>query len=98
LKNGTTERVRVEWARSATRQLQSIKKWLSSIEGANPRTTIARIEAAAILLEQYGDIGRPGHLEGTRELSVRQASYLIVYLDKGDHFQIIAVFHTAQDR
>jgi plasmid stabilization system protein ParE len=90
--------MRVRWSRRATRHLNSFRLWLATIEGANPKRTSQRIKDSAALLERFGDIGRPNHQNGTRELSVRGAPYVIVYVDKGDHFTIVAVFHTAQDR
>jgi toxin ParE1/3/4 len=90
--------VRVKWGQTARKQLKDFKVWLSTIEDANPKRTIGRIKASAESLERLGDIGRPSRFEGFRELSVRGAPYVIVFTVKGDHFLIVAVFHTAQDR
>jgi plasmid stabilization system protein ParE len=78
-------------------QLKDFKAWLSTIEDANPKRTIARIKARAESLERLGDIGRPSRFERFRELSVRGAPYVIVFTVEGGHFSIVAVFHTAQD-
>jgi toxin ParE1/3/4 len=90
--------VRVKWSQTALKQLKDFKAWLSTIEDANPKNTIARIKASGESLERLGDIGRPSRFEGFRELSVRGAPYVIVFTVRDDHFLIVAVFHTAQDR
>jgi plasmid stabilization system protein ParE len=90
--------VRVKWGQTARRQLKDFKIWLSTIEGANPKRTIARIKFSGESLERLGDIGRPSRFDGFRELSVRGAPYVIVFKVRNDHFLIVAVFHTAQER
>lgn len=67
-------------------------------EGAGAWKTVARIRAAAESLKRLGDIGRPSIEPGVRELSVRNAPYVIVYRADGDTIDILAVYHTAQDR
>lgn len=49
-------------------------------------------------MERLGDIGRPSRVPGVRELSVRNAPYVIVYRVDGEAIDILAVYHTAQDR
>jgi plasmid stabilization system protein ParE len=90
--------VLVKWGKTARRQLKDFKAWLSTMEDANPKRTIARIKACAESLERLGDIGRPSRYDGFRELSVRGAPYVVVFRVKDDHFLIVALFHTAQDR
>lgn len=90
--------MRVRWTRRATKQLADLRLWLSTIDGANPQRVSNRIKASGQILERLGDIGRPSHFDGTREISVRGAPYVLVYLAKKDHFLIVAVFHMAQDR
>ncbi len=49
-------------------------------------------------MRRLGDIGRPSRVEGVREMSVRAAPYVIAYQVDGDTIDILAVYHTAQDR
>jgi plasmid stabilization system protein ParE len=89
---------KVVWRDEALDDLERIDAWLSTHEHAQPATVRTRISGAIGLLERLGDIGRPGQREGTRELSVRLAPYVIVYLVSGQEIEIVAVYHTAQDR
>lgn len=90
--------MRVRWSQSAKRQLQDLKIWLLTIEGANPKRTISRIKSRGESLGRLGDIGRPSRFVGFRELSVKGAPYVIIFTEKSDHFLIVAVFHTAGAR
>lgn len=90
--------MRLEWREEAIADLERIDRWLSKIENANAIATRRRIDAAASKLERLGDIGRPGKIEGSRELSVRSAPYVLVYKVLPDSIEVIAVYHTAQNR
>jgi toxin ParE1/3/4 len=89
---------RVRWRAKALADLQSVHDWLTTVENAKPKQTIARIRAAARSMQRLGDIGRPSRIESVRELSVRNAPYVIVYRVDGDTIDILAIYHTAQDR
>jgi len=79
--------------------LQGFHDWLRTIEGAKPDQTIRRIRAAAESMRRLGDIGRPSRVEGLRELSVRNAPYVVVYrIIDDDAADVLAVYHKAQDR
>ncbi len=91
--------LRVRWRARALADLQGFHDWLRTIEGAKPDQTIRRIRAAAESMRRLGDIGRPSTVEGLRELSVRNAPYVVVYrVIDDDAADVLAVYHTAQDR
>lgn len=92
------KRKRVRWRAKALADLQDHHDWLSTLENAKPKRAIARIRAAAKSMERLGDIGRPSREQGARELSVRHAPYVIVYRVDGDTIDVLAVYHTAQER
>ena len=89
---------RVRWRVRALDDLRGYYEWLKTIEGAKPKRTVARIRAAAESMKRLGDIGRPGVEPGLRELSVRNAPYVVVYRVEGEEIDILAVYHTAQER
>ena len=89
---------RVRWRARALADLQGYYDWLSSLERGRPKQTLARIRTAAHSLKRLGDIGRPSIEPGLRELSVRNAPYIIVYRIDGDTIDILAVYHAAQER
>lgn len=89
---------RIVWRARALADLRAYHDWLLTLENANPARTMKRIRAAAQTLTRLGDIGRPSRVEGVRELSVRGAPYVIAYRMNGDEIDILAVYHTAQER
>lgn len=89
---------RVHWRARALADLRELHDWLRELERGEPKKTIGRIRAAAESLKRLGDIGRPSIEPGVRELSVRNAPYVIVYRMTGDTVDILAVYHTAHDR
>lgn len=91
-------RLRVQWRAAALRDLQEYYNWLKTIEDANPARVVRRIRSAANSMRRLGDIGRPGGIPGTRELSVRNEPYVIVYVIDEGVADILAVYHTSQSR
>jgi toxin ParE1/3/4 len=61
---------------------------------AAPRV-IERIRTAVERLQEFPFLGRPGRVEGTRELVIASTPYIIPYRVKGDVVQIITVLHSA---
>ena len=53
------------------------------------------IEAVELLTEQPG-IGRPGRIEGTRELVINGTPFLVPYRQKDGYIEILRVYHHAR--
>ena len=69
------------------------------IEADNPRAAIAiddRIETRVVGLAQFPEMGRPGRIEGTRELVIPGTPYIAAYSIVGDTVRILRVLHGAQ--
>lgn len=88
----------IRWRRRALDDLSRIFLWLSDNGHADANRVIMRIRLAAESLARLGDIGRPSRVRGVRELSVRTAPYVIAYVVDGSTIDILAVYHTAQQR
>ncbi|HEX6093488.1 MAG TPA: type II toxin-antitoxin system RelE/ParE family toxin [Dongiaceae bacterium] len=85
----------VVWSRAARRDFDAI--W-TGIEGKSPAraSKIGRlILAAAARLETLPRLGRPGRVEGTRELVIARTPYLIVYAIEVTQVSIVRVLHGA---
>ena len=87
----------VLWRRQALADLQNYHDWLLTVEGAKPKRTVARIRAAVSSMRRLGDIGRPS-IANVRALSVRNAPYVVLYSIDENSIEIVAIYHTAQDR
>jgi len=69
------------------------------IEADSPDAAVMiddRIEAAAETLEHCPELGRPGRIEGTRELMVPGTPYIVAYRSLGTRVRILRVLHGAQ--
>ncbi len=69
------------------------------IEADNPRAAIAideRIAAAARLLVDFPESGRPGRVAGTRELVITATPYIAAYTVTAKAIRILRVLHGAQ--
>ena len=83
----------------SARSLDDRREIYTYIEGENPWAAITvdeRIEASAQRLIQFPESGRPGRVEGTRELLVRRAPYILPYRIVGDSVRILRVIHAAR--
>ncbi|HME59107.1 MAG TPA: type II toxin-antitoxin system RelE/ParE family toxin [Terracidiphilus sp.] len=69
------------------------------IETDNPRAAIVlddRIQSRIEDLAQFPEMGRPGRIEGTRELVISHTPYIAAYRIIGDIVRILRVLHGAQ--
>jgi toxin ParE1/3/4 len=92
--------MRVTFDPAARRELDDIFNWIA---GDSPRAAyelIARIEAKVMRLElpELAHMGRPGLVEGTRELL--EWPYIIVYkvFEDREEVVVVSVVHGARDR
>jgi toxin ParE1/3/4 len=70
------------------------------IEGESPRAAVTvdeRISAQSETLAQFPLSGRPGRIEGTRELIIDRTPFIIAYRVASDTVRILRVLHGAQE-
>lgn len=70
------------------------------LESDNPRVAILmddRIETQVDLLMGTPEIGRPGRIEGTRELVIPRTPYIAAYRIERKTVTILRVLHGAQE-
>lgn len=87
--------MRLEWSLSAIEDREAIFDY---IELDNPQAAIdidERISARAEGLRQFPESGRPGRVEGTRELVIGRTPYIAAYRIDGDRVRILRVLHGA---
>jgi toxin ParE1/3/4 len=87
----------VVWLREASCALDAHYDYLAARNPKAARLVFTRIVATAKRLRQFPQSGRPGQLEGTRELVVPGFPYVIVYRVDAAAVEILRVFHTSQD-
>ncbi len=86
----------VEWSVFAMADREAIFDY---IEADSARAAISvddRIEARVEGLTRFPEMGRPGRIEGTRELVVSGTPYIAAYRIVGDIVRVLRVLHGAQ--
>ena len=87
------EELKLRWARPALADLIEAQQYIARDNPSAAQTVAQRVWEAANNLSFHPEIGRQGHVEGTREWLVSQTPYLIVYRVKGDTVEILRVWH-----
>jgi toxin ParE1/3/4 len=88
--------VRLRLSAPATRDLQGIYDYVAKDSPRSARGVIERIDAVLDLLDQHPSLGRPGRVEGTRELVVTRTNYVAIYRIDGEVIDILRVLHGRQ--
>ncbi len=82
--------MKLEWSAFAIDDRSTIFDY---IESENPRAAAAldeRVEMQAGRLAHFPEIGRPGRVEGTRELVIGNTPYVAVYRTPGTRYAFCA--------
>jgi toxin ParE1/3/4 len=87
--------VRLDWARDAGSDLDSIEEYIGRDNPEAALQTLAEIVRHGEMLVEHPGIGRPGRVEGTRELVIAGLPYIVVYLHRGDTVTVLRVLHGA---
>jgi toxin ParE1/3/4 len=86
----------IVWSRRAIRHLGQVRDYIAQDSPDSAADIAARIVEAVERLALYPNLGRPGHIIGTRGLVVPDTPYLIPYRIRGSRVELIAVFHGRQ--
>ncbi|WP_454875048.1 type II toxin-antitoxin system RelE/ParE family toxin [Paraburkholderia xenovorans] len=88
--------MRLEWSAFAIEDRDAIFDY---IEEDSPHAAVLvddRIRVQVRQLLQFPETGRPGRVEGTRELVISRTPYIAAYRIAGDTVRILRVLHGAQ--
>ena len=86
----------LEWSDFALAAREAIFDY---IEADSPRAAVSvddRIQACVEKLARFPEMGRPGRIEGTRELVISRTPYIAAYRIADDTVRILRVLHGAQ--
>jgi len=87
----------VQWLRVADRSLRVIHARIAMDNPQAAKHVLQGIREATSRLAMFPSSGRPGNVEGRRELVMPQWPYLVVYRIEADEVHILRVFHNATD-
>jgi toxin ParE1/3/4 len=87
--------VRLKWTRAASQDLESVERYISRDNPDAAIDTVLEIIRRAEVLAEHPGMGRPGRVEGTRELVLSGLPYVVPYIHQGDTVIILRVLHGA---
>ncbi len=88
--------MQIRWTKGASDNLDEVEAYIGQ---DNPRAaieTVLKVINSANQLAKYPAIGRPGRIEGTRELVILDTPFIVPYRIKNKTIEILRVFHHAQ--
>jgi toxin ParE1/3/4 len=88
--------MKLRWSKRAIRRLASIHDYIAKDSPTAAARVAAAIVEAALRLEKFPYIGRPGRIEGTRELVIPGLPYIIPYRVVDKVIQIASVIHASR--
>jgi toxin ParE1/3/4 len=90
--------MRVRWTTDAADDLQRICDYIAEDRVAAARSVAQRVIERVGMLETFPHVGRPGRVEGTRELAFPPLPYIAVYEIAGDRDEVrlLRILHGAQ--
>jgi len=87
--------MRLDWARDAVSDLDSIEEYIGRDNPEAAFRALAEIVRQVEILTDHPGLGRPGRVEGTRELVIAGLPYVVAYLSRQDTVTVLRVLHGA---
>lgn len=88
--------MKIVWTELARKDLRQIFEYIAEENPHAAGRLLAEIKERAVLLLDNPQLGRPGRVDGTRELVITGTQYILPYRVKEGQIQILAVFHGAR--
>lgn len=85
----------LKWTRAASQDLESVERYIRRDNPDAAVETVLEIIRRVETLAQHPGMGRPGRVEGTRELVLGGLPYVVPYIHEGDTIVILRVLHGA---
>jgi toxin ParE1/3/4 len=90
--------MRIRWTQAAADDFESIANYLTEHHPTYIHSTILEIHQRIQSLLSFSSRGRPGRIEGTRELVIPRLPYIVVYRIAVDDVEILHIYHGSQQR
>jgi toxin ParE1/3/4 len=86
----------IEWSVHALEDRVALFDYIEADNPAAAHRLDDRVEAAVERLAEFPEMGRPGRIDGTRELVIAQTPYIVTYTFIKDCVTILRILHGAQ--
>ena len=84
------------WRASALNDLEAVREFIVQDNPRAAARVLTTIRAAVDRLGQHPSLGRVGRTEGTGELIISNAPYIVAYRVVENQVRILAVIHTSR--
>ncbi len=88
--------MRLIWTDLAVEDLEELRRYVEADNPRAARDTVLRILSSVKRLLKHPRLGRPGRVEGTRELVIPTLPYLVAYRLHGETLTLLRVLHTSR--
>ena len=88
--------IKLRWTETAAADLERIADYLSEHAPEHVVRIVRAIYTAPVKLVDFPGMGRPGKVDGTRELVLESLPYLVVYTHTGQTIHVVRILHGAQ--
>lgn len=88
--------MRLEWTLPAFEDIQEAGRYIALDDPRAAKRMAERVREAVEYLVDQPNIGRPGRVQGTRELVISGTPFIAVYWVRGDVVQILRLLHHAR--
>ena len=86
----------IKWLKKALHNVEQAHDYIARDNPQAAVRIVLKIQAAVAQLADSPYIGRPGRVEGTKELVVLQTPYIVIYRVKATTVHIIRVLHSSR--
>jgi toxin ParE1/3/4 len=86
----------IVWRRTALNDLETIREFIAQDNPEAATRVRDTIRTAIDRLARHPRLGRAGRVEGTRELIISNAPYIVAYRVVEDQLRILAILHTSR--
>lgn len=90
--------MRLKWTRAASRDLESVEQYIVATTRTPRSTRCLKIIRRVEMLAEHPGMGRPGRVEGTRELVLGILPYVVLYVYQGDAVIVLRVLDGAMKK
>ena len=88
--------MRVRWVRAALADLHQAHAYIAADNPAAARRLVLRVQETVARLSSLPNLGRPGRVDGTRELTIANTRFFVVYRTAQSDVDILRILHTAR--
>jgi toxin ParE1/3/4 len=85
--------MRIRYAAPAKQDLIDIQDYIAQDDRAAAHRLAQRVKDHVSRLARHPQLGRPGQIQGTRELTISGTPYFVVYRIKPRSIEVLTVVH-----